>query len=175
MNELAAELKKGSNRALSQFFNENYVKVYNFCYSFLRCKEEAEEVTQDVFVKIWKSREQINVELSLNGLLFKVAKNLTLNRIRDIKKFSDMYEISSNMQTGNTTMEEVLYREMELTLKKGIDDLPNRRKMIFELSRLEGLSNKEIGEQMNISVNTVEGQIRKAIKQLHSYTTSLFD
>ncbi|WP_339608446.1 RNA polymerase sigma-70 factor [uncultured Roseivirga sp.] len=175
MDKLATELKKGSIKALAQFFDENYIKVYNFCFSFLRSKEEAEEVTQDVFIKIWKSREQINVELSLNGLLFKVAKNLTLNRIRDIKKFSDMYEISSTMQTGNTTMEEVLYREMELTLKKGIDDLPDRRKMIFELSRFEGLSNKEIGERMNISVNTVEGQIRKAIKQLHSYTTSLFD
>lgn len=168
-------LRAGDKKALAYFFDEYYAKVFNFCYSFLRSKEEAEEVTQDVFLKIWNIRGQIDAKRSIDSLLFKIAKNLTLNRIRDNKKLLNMTEVTDSMKIGDSIMEVMLYREMEDILKKGIEELPERRKMIFELSRFEGLSNKEISAKMNISVNTVEGQIRKAIKQLHEHTSNIFD
>lgn len=173
MKRLLEKLKSGDEKALEKFLDANLSKVFNFCYALLKSKEEAEEVSQDVFVKFWNNRDKLDLDLSVDGLLFRIAKNLTLNKIRDTQKHKNSVEVSDSLIIGNQTMEDVLFKEMEATLRKAIEGLPPKRKHIFELSRFEGLSNKEISEKLGISVNTVEGQIRKAIKSIHAYTDSI--
>ncbi|OEK04126.1 RNA polymerase sigma-70 factor [Roseivirga misakiensis] len=170
---LLERVKNGDEKALEKFVHLNLGKVYNFSFSLLKSREEAEEVSQDVFVKFWSNREKLDLNLSVDNLLFRIAKNLTLNKIRDNLKHKNGLELSDDLLIRNSTMEEVLFKEMESTLLKAIEGLPPRRKLIFKMSRLEGLSNKEISEQLNISVNTVEGQIRKAIKTIHAYSDSI--
>lgn len=160
--------------ALSKFINKHHTKVYNFCYSILGCPLEAQELTQDVFLKIWKVRENLDLNKSVEGLLYSIAKNLTLNRLRDNKKLIESCHIHADVGITENTMEQVLFNNMEEEVRKVIDALPERRRMIFELSRFEGLSNKEISEKMDISINTVEGQMRKALQFLHANTDHLF-
>lgn len=167
MTDLVKALKNGDAWALEALFESYHVKVFNFCYGYLGSKEETEELVQDVFVKLWTFRDQIKSELSINGLIFKIAKNLTLNKIRDTAKLRNETSID-HLDTGtNYTEEIILFNELEQELMKVIETLPPKRKEVFMLSRFQGLSNKEISEQMNISINTVEGQMRKAIKYLH--------
>lgn len=173
MKRLLEKLKAGDEKSLEEFVHLNLSKVFNFCYALLKSREEAEEVCQDVFVKFWDNRDKLDLNLSVDGLLFKIAKNLALNKIRDNQKHKGSLELTDALLTGNSTMEDVLFREMETTLHKAIESLPPRRRLIFELSRFEGLSNREISEKLNISINTVEGQIRKAIKSIHIYTDSI--
>ncbi len=173
MEGLLEKLKSGDEKALEELVYIHIAKVFNFSFSILKSKEEAEEVSQDVFIKLWNSREKLDTALPVDRLLFRIAKNLTLNKIRDNQKHKHGVEVSENLLIGNSTMEDILFKEMETTLLKAIETLPPRRKIIFELSRLQGLSNKEISEKLDISVNTVEGQIRKAIKTIHSYTDSI--
>lgn len=167
MTDLVTALKNGNTWALEALFESYHVKVFNFCYSYLGSREEAEELVQDVFVKVWTYRNQIKSELSINGLIFKIAKNLTLNKIRDTARLSNQIGLEHLSTGANYTEQAVLFKELEQELMKAIDTLPPKRKEVFVLSRFKGLSNKEISEQMNISVNTVEGQMRKAIKYLH--------
>ena len=169
MTDLVRALKGGNAWALEALFESYHIRVFNFCYGYLHCKEESEEVVQDVFVKLWTYRQQIDTEASINGLIFKIAKNLTLNKIRDNQKFRSTVSVEHIINPTNCTEETILFREMEQELMKAIETLPPKRKEVFKLSRLSGLSNKEISEQMNISINTVEGQMRKAIKHLNNY------
>lgn len=169
MTDLVIALKNDNAWALEALFENYHVKVFNFCYSYLGSKEETEEVVQDVFVKVWTYREQIKSELSINGLIFKIAKNLTLNKLRDNANLRNEVSIDQLTTGGNYTEEAVLVKELEQQLMKVIDTLPPKRKEVFVLSRFQGLSNKEISEQMNISINTVEGQMRKALKYLHEH------
>ncbi len=173
MRDLLEKLKAGDEKSLEKFVHLNLSKVFNFCYALLKSREEAEEVCQDVFVQFWKNRDKLDLNLSVDGLLFRIAKNLTLNKIRDNKKYKGSIEVSDDLLAGNSTMEDILFREMKKTLHKAIENLPPRRRLIFELSRFEGLSNKQIAARLNISVNTVEGQIRKAIKAIHMYSDSI--
>lgn len=173
MRRLLEKLKSGDERSLEKFVHLNLPKVFNFSYSLLKSREEAEEVSQDVFIKFWDNREKLDLNLSVDNLLFRIAKNLTLNKIRDNLKHKNREELSDNLLTSNSTMEEVLFREMESTLMTAIEGLPPRRRLIFRMSRLEGYSNKEISRELDISINTVEGQIRKAIKTIHAYSDSV--
>lgn len=168
MTDLVNALKDGKAWALEELFESYHIKVFNFCYAYLNSKEETEEVVQDVFVKVWTYRDQIKSELSINGLLFKIAKNLTLNKLRDNQRKQEV-SLDNVLRPCNCTEETILFRELERELLKAIETLPPRRKQVFKLSRFNGLSNKEISEQMRISVNTVEGQMRKAIKHLNDY------
>ncbi len=167
MTNLVEALKKGDDWALEALFESYHIKVYNFCYSYLKSREETEELVQDVFVKLWSYRGQIDSELSINGLIFKIAKNLTLNRLRDNQNLRSEINIEDIISPTNCTEEAIMFRELEQQLMKVVETLPPKRKQVFKLSRFSGLSNKEISKEMNISVNTVEGQMRKAIKYLH--------
>lgn len=168
MTDLVDALKNDDARALEVLFERYHVKVFNFCYAYLDSKPETEEVVQDVFVKLWTYRSQIKSELSINGLIFKIAKNLTLNKLRERKKQLTV-SLDHVTNPSNCTEETILFRELEQELLKAIETLPPKRKQVFKLSRFDGLSNKEISEQMKISVNTVEGQMRKAIKHLNNH------
>ena len=82
-------------------------------------------------------------------------------------------EINESMVSLNTTMETIILKDMEDIIRKAINTLPPKRRTVFMLSRYEGLSNKEIAAKLNISVNTVESQMSKAIKTIHAYANTV--
>ncbi|MDN5200673.1 RNA polymerase sigma-70 factor [Fulvivirgaceae bacterium BMA10] len=163
-------LRRGSLNAFNEIYEQYAVKLFNFSMLYLKSREEAEEIVQDVFVKIWQNREKINEELSFNGYIFRIAKNCVLNKLRKkINEPDSFVSVNQCLVGQNQTENEVLFRDMEGLLEEAIEGLPVQRQLIFRMSRQNGLSNKEIAEQLDISVNTVEGQIRKAINYLRNY------
>ncbi len=137
---------------------------------YLNSREEAEEVVQDVFCKIWQNRHKLDERYSLNGYIFRITKNQVLNKLRKrVHEPSSFVSINKCNIHQNKTENDILLHEMEQLLEEAIEALPPKRQLIFKLSRQKGLSNQEIADHLDISVNTVEGQMRKAIKYLRSY------
>jgi RNA polymerase sigma-70 factor (ECF subfamily) len=163
---LVKALKKGDRKAFKELFLNYYNQVYAFCYSFLHQKEDAENITQDVFVQLWAKRESLDPSKSLSGFLFTIAHNKTLNHIRsEINRQMMVKEIvRKKKEESNPTETKVSFNELKQLIEKGIRQLPPKRREIFLLSRNEGLSHIEISKQLNISVHTVESQMTKALR-----------
>ncbi|MEQ9286225.1 MAG: RNA polymerase sigma-70 factor [Cyclobacteriaceae bacterium] len=168
--DLVRKIKHGNLGAFRILYDTYYTNILNFSHTYTGSIEDAEEVTQDTFLKLWKHRDGLDEEMSVNGYIFRIAKNLTLNKIRK-KVMEPRYfdEIEDESVFSNQTEEDIMLDEMQQLLMKAIEALPPKRQQIFRLSRLSGLPNKEIAKRLNISENTVEGQMRKSIKYLRSY------
>jgi len=139
-------------------------------FAYLKSREEAEEVVQDVLLKLWQNRGKIDISGFLEGYLFKMTKNLLLNRIRT-KSRKGFYteELQFDIAGSTRTDQSLLLEDMQIFLAKAIHGMPSKRQVIFKMSRIEGLSNKQIALQLGLSEKTVENQIGRAIKYLRSY------
>lgn len=158
-------LKKGDKKAFDLIFYLYYKKIYYFCVKYFYSKEDSEEIVQEIFVKIWMNRSSIDPEKNFEQYIYAIAKNYIINDIRNKisrrAKFKD-YHLTQN-GIHNSVEEEVYYNELEGLLYNAIKNLPSKRKEIFILNRIKGLSNREISEKLDISVKTVEAQMKLAI------------
>ena len=130
--------------------------------------DAAEEIVQSTFVKFWEGRGEIRIQSSVKGYLVAAVRNNCLNQLKHIN-IREEYKIHNQRELENTQVtvdEEMEAYELEEKIRASINELPEARKKIFLLSRYEGLKYKEIAEQLNISVKTVENQMGSAIKQL---------
>ncbi|HEX8546744.1 MAG TPA: RNA polymerase sigma-70 factor, partial [Cytophagaceae bacterium] len=131
-------------------------------------KEDAEEIVQEVFLRIWRDRENLNPELSLKSFLFTIAYNSTVNALRK-RAFEDQYRNMIGLSTISSdlaTEKEINYRETLGLVEKAIDLLPPKRKQVFQMSRFEGLTYQEIADQLSVSVKTVNDHMNEALKFL---------
>ena len=158
-------IKQGNTKAFRLFFDRYHKKLYHFAYSILKSREEAEEVVQEVFTKIWELRQQLDDSTSWGGYLFKATRNLSLNVLR--KRINERYYAESISR--NPTLEDhgtssgIDHNELKSFYENALLEIPEKRRQVFILSREEGLSYKEIAEKLNISVNTVDTQIRRTL------------
>ena len=167
---LLPKIQSGDLQAFEQLYNLYKVQVFNFCFSILKSNADAQEVVQDIFLKVWQFRNQYNEITSFNGFLYRIAKNLTLNKIRKKAGQPEKFDsLQDDFSIINQTENEVLFEETKEILDTAIEALPPKRQEIFRLSREEGLSNEEIAKKLDISINTVKGQMRKALAFLKSY------
>lgn len=172
---------------------EDYSKVYaiyfpklvRFSQTYLLSEEEAENIVQDIFLYLWEHRELMPSLGNMNAYLFTTVKNRCIDFLRKQSQLTDKKHPLSELQEKE--LEFKLYSlqkldennlsvsEIETVLSKAIDSLPTRCKEIFILSRIEGLRHKEIAARLNISTNTIEGQIAIALRklkiELKDYTT----
>jgi len=164
--KLIRKLKKGDKKAFEYFFNEYYDKLLPVAAQYLNDWDEAEEVTQEVFYRVWYYRENMESHLSFKAYINTIAKRLIYNKARQkvIKLTYEKYLKSKNQHFNNSLEEYLNFNELDRQINQRVQLLPPKRKEIFILSRQEGLSHKEIAQKLNISTNTVESQITKAIK-----------
>lgn len=161
-------LKKDDFIAFDVLFHKYSENLYAFALSITRETFAAEEITQLVFLKVWEKRSQINEHLSFKSFLFSVAYNETISWLR--KEKSQRRRVNEFVQTtglfSNETENTVEFRNIEGLANQWIAQMPQKRKEIFGLSRVQGFSNKEIAEKLGISVKTVENQMTSALKFL---------
>jgi RNA polymerase sigma-70 factor (family 1) len=169
--DLVLLLKKGDEKAFSQLYDQFYFPMFCFAKKYLHDEEMVLDVIQDVFVKIWQKRDTLDPDLSLQNFLFTILKNQVLNTIRkrerEILKLAKAYENSDEL----INYTDLSYRKdhfLEI-LEKGINQLPEKKKLIFELHTIKGFSSKEIAVSLGVSVNTVKSQITKANIFLKDY------
>lgn len=132
------------------------------------CREDAEELVQNSFLKLYQKKASIKEDQPIFGYLFTVLKNEALNQYRN-KLVREKYETfvkNNGTELVQSLVEELESKDLSAQLDLEIEKLPKKCKSVFLLSRKENLSNKEIAEALNISVNTVEQHMRKALGKL---------
>jgi len=168
-DQLAARIRLGDEQAFELFFRKFNIRLCAFANKFLANPEEAQEVVQDMFLKIWEERHEIDPDDSLKSYVFKIVQNLCINRLRRKKvesKYAEIYKLVYLNHQEFSAHESLLARELETKIVHTIHKLPTECRKVFELSRSEGLRYKEIAETLHISVKTVEAQMSKALRSL---------
>ena len=154
----------------------NFSRLFLFAKEYVLFDEEAENIVQDIFLMLWEKRDALRVDVSLTAYLFTLVKNKCIDFLRH-RMVEQIY--SENIQQEyNEELNVKLFalesfdhnfsseEDIETLLRNAIDKLPERCRLIFIKSRIEGKKYKEIAEELNLSVNTVEGQISIALKKL---------
>jgi RNA polymerase sigma-70 factor (ECF subfamily) len=162
------ELQKGNERAFNSIFKQYYKPLCQFSYSFIKVQDTAENLVQEVFAKLWEKRENITNIDNLLSYLMGMVRNQSIDFLRKEKTNSKIFNNIRLEKSENTTEEQISKNEFEEKLLKSIMNLPERCRTAIEMSRLEGLSNKEIAQKMEISVKGVEALIGRSLKLLRS-------
>lgn len=164
--EILTRLKANDKSALKHLFQAYYVYVCSNIFRIVKDRVLVEDLAQEVFLRFWQKRHQIEVNASLKAYLRRMAINEALGHLRKQKVFAE--EINQDTMGGTTPggEKEYLHAELEDHIRVAIDQLPPRCRTVFQLSRFEELTYKEIADQMDISVKTVENQMGKALKIL---------
>lgn len=164
--------KSGEELAFELLFRKYYVRLCGFANKFVANTAESEEIVQEVFLNLWKKRDQLRLDNEIKPYLFKSVQNLCYNFIGH-KKVADNYYsvievVYKNRSEEFNTYESILYHEFQEKAEKSIESLPDQCRMIFKLSRNEGLKYTEIAEKLDLSVKTVETQMSRALSKLKS-------
>jgi RNA polymerase sigma-70 factor (ECF subfamily) len=163
-------LQDGDEACFNQLFEYFAAKIYNFAFSYLKDKTETEELVQIVFVKFWEKKEKLSASENVKGYLFKIAVNSLYDFIRSKKRLHVFQSIlDDSIQIGsNSTWDEVVSRDLIEQYQELLKQMPEKRRLIFEMSRNEGKSHQEIATQLGISIRTVENQIHRGVAFLKS-------
>ena len=170
--QLLERLKNDDEAAFKVLFNDFYSKLYYFVLEFVPLKDVAENIVQDTLVTLWNKRNELKDDSNLTSYLFTVAKNNALKKLRE-KKYSqklfsnaiDVGELDLNVETLSTVDTSVCaFMDIEQIIQETLASLPPQCRKVFELSRFQEMKNREIAEELDISIKTVEKHISKGIK-----------
>ncbi|MCX2483316.1 RNA polymerase sigma factor [Pedobacter sp. MR2016-24] len=169
--ELFANLAKGDERAFETIYRHFSKRLFPYVLKLVKVPELAEELIQDIFVNIWISREAFAEVNHPTSYLFSIANRQALKYLKKVasdarilKSIADYAEASTN-----DTEERIIFRESVASVKAAVEQLPAQRRLIWELSRNEGLSHDQIAEQLQISKNTVKNQMVHATKYIRNF------
>jgi RNA polymerase sigma-70 factor (ECF subfamily) len=169
-SELIRRLKKGNINAFNQIFYTYSSKLYHFAYGYLKSKEDAEEMVQEIFSKIWDKRADIKEEYQFRSYLFAIAFNYIKKYFRSKALINKYTESVSSYDPGTEqTQEEVNYTFLKETIDQLVEKMPEKRKAVFVKSRFEGKNAKDISMEMNISQSTVENHLNQALRFLRQH------
>ena len=165
---LLSALKNDDVKAFDQLFADYGKRLYHFAYGYLKSREDAEGLVQEVFLKIWKNRENLNPDLSFKAYLFKIAYHFILEYFeKSNRQKAYQYQLLEEAieftdETNERLNYQILLEKVEILIQK----LPSRQKEILLKRKKEGIPVKEIAEQLGISPKTVENHLTEAIKNL---------
>ena len=167
-------LSGGDHKAFEDIFIMYFRRVKIFIGGIIKSDVDAEELAQDVFLKLWENREQINVEKSLNAYLYVIARNSAFNFLKH-KLVEQSYLDGYQSYDSVDTPEEICFaEEINLLVEMTVSQMPIQRRRIYILSRNKGVSNADIATQLDISKKTVENQLSLALQELRKVIASFF-
>ena len=158
------EIASGDNEAFKTLFEIFFPKVKVFLVKFLKDDKAAEDIAQDIFVKIWSMRQALPEIKSFNTYLYRMTRNAALNYLRDKKVALEISEIS--VQDDKDIEQEYYRKEKELLIRLVVDQMPPQRKKVFTMSRYMGMTNDQIAKALGISKHTVENHLSLSLKEL---------
>lgn len=168
--ELVLLLKEGNHAAFAELYDRYAMMIYFKVNQMLRDEEQAKDLVQDVFMSLWLKAELIKAESNLQGYLYVSSRNKVLNLIRDGKTKNDFLSAIAAHTTEISTdmMDRLDERELMSFVAAEIAKLPAKMRLIFELSRIEDLSHREIALRLGISEQTVKSQVHNALVVLRA-------
>lgn len=165
-------LKEGDMAGFDAIYNRYCRKLHGFVMMYLKQEEDAEEIVQEVFIKVWNARQKIDVYASFESFLFTIAYNSTMSLLRKRlteAKSRDYLKAVQQIESGGSAIDELQYQELKAQLQALLKQLTPRQKEIFSLSRDEGLSHSEIAEKLNLSESTVNNHLVATLKFLKKH------
>jgi len=160
--------------SFEQLFHSYKERIYSYVLAIVKNGEAAQEVTQEIMIKLWLCREMLDQVDNLDAYIYVIARNKALNHLRkaahDLKVLNELRAFIPDEY--NNTEDRVAVKDYELLLSNAVNTLSPQRKQVYELSRVEGLSHDEIAEAMQLSKKTVKNHLSEALRlirqQLHN-------
>ena len=171
--EILGRIRKGDVGQFESLFRSSYVSLVRYAMTLIKDHDTAEEIVQDLFFRIWKDKEKIKIESSLNGYLFRSVHNRCLHYIEHNRVVAKHVEEMLHMQSeSQESPSDILhYKELQVKIAGILERLPERCGKIFCMSRFEGLKYNEIAEKLSVSVKTVESNMGRALKEFRKELT----
>jgi len=162
------EISAGNMLAFDELYRKYSNRLFRFSFSILKTTDEAENITQDVFLKLWLNRKKVEKGSSVKYYIFTIAYNSAISIIREKVKESQFIEYVKTLQDSiqNSVDLQIEYNELDEKLNEIINALPVRQREVYLLHRVEGLNYSEISERLHISGNTVENHMSRALKAI---------
>jgi RNA polymerase sigma-70 factor (ECF subfamily) len=159
-------LRDGEHPAFEAVFLACFDRVKRFIAGLVRSEDDAEDLAQDIFAKLWEKRASLDTKRSFDSLLYAMARNAAFNYLKH-KLVHAAYANEYIRQEETDTPEELTFaKEIELLVEMTLCRMPEKRSEIYRLSRNKGLSNDEIALQLNISKKTVENNLSLALAEI---------
>ena len=167
-NHLISQFKSGNEFAFELIFHQTKGKLKGFLKKVLPVTEDVESILQEIYLKLWLNRNSIDTKKNIEAFLFTIAKNRVIDVMRKRlirQKYLEnlWHQLREGQSNSLDTLEKVEYSELEKMIFELVEKLPPRRQLIFKLNRINGLSYSDISKRLNISENTVDSQMRKAL------------
>lgn len=175
--QLIRRLKNNEEKAFRTIYIKYHKELYTVAGKYLRSKELAEDAVHDVFVKLWDNRKKLEESGSLSGYLFTALENHVLNMIETRRrKLKKKAKLSDEKNEEKEATDHVIpFSDYQKFYEEAIEKLPQVRREVFELRMKEGLTNREVAEIREISVNTVKSHFYKASKFIREYVSKHAD
>jgi len=167
--KLIEEIREGNTNAFETLFRIWYEPLCRYAFSLLKDEAQAEEIVQEVFIKVWEKRLELGIQTSIKAYLYRSVHNRGLNWIEHQKvkgNYSDDWK--RQFEEAQMPQESAEHSELLEQFSSALLKLPAECRLIFQLSRKAGFSYREIAETLNISIKTVENQMGKALKILRT-------
>lgn len=156
----------GEPEAFKEVYQIYGSKIYYVARKFGLNHEDAEEIVQETFLKIWKNRTKIDISLSFNAYVYTIAKSILLNNIRKSATIKTYKNYIKSTEAVNTTEDEIMFADLERNFNQFLNAMPPQRKMIFIMSKFQEMNNDEIATKLKLSKRTVENQLYRALRSL---------
>lgn len=172
--ELLKGMIAGDTESFRQIYGFYQGRVFLFAFRLTKSKSDAEEVVQEVFVKLWEKRENINIDKSFSAYVLTITKNFILDKFKKASLDRAMQQkMYANMQAmQNASVDEIIKKELHRLQMQAINKLSPQQKKMFLLSREEELTYEEIANKLGISKNTVRNQISDALRTIRDYLSN---
>ncbi len=167
-SELIRRISSDDKFAFEILFKKYYADLVRFSFHMTKSIEVSEDIVQDVFIKVWEGRKNLDPKRSIKIYLYRAVKNQTLNYLKHLKfeSFSGIVEDFENVSDESNPEMDLYYSELEKIVQEAIQHLPERCRLIFLLHRQNGLTYSEIAQILGLSIKTIEAQMGHALKVL---------
>lgn len=163
---LFEEIKSGNKPAFDKLFRMYYQDLCRFAMFNSCSPEDAEEIVQDLFFKIWQNKNSISLTSSIKSYLFSATKNSVINKFKH-EKVKSKYVESHHDDNYELDSSELMEQQQSADkIQAVINKLPEKRRQVFTMSKIDGYKYKEIAKKLDISIKTVENQMGEALKFL---------
>jgi len=164
--ELIEKLKNNQEDAMIILYKTYWKVLYISAFKILQDKQACEDIVQELFIKMWNKRAEINIRSSIHHYLLAAVRYEVFRKIRESKNYEPIMNNILETISDLSVYDQLEYKELQAQISNVIDTLPAKCRQVYILSRNELLSHKEISSQLSISTKTVRNHITKALEHL---------
>lgn len=162
-------IKEDDESAFEILFKKYFGRLCDYARTFVKSTEAAEEIVQEMFIRLWENRSTIQIDASVKSYLFRSVHNSAINQIKrhmaESQRMEEYFEFIRN-HFDQTKLEQLISSDYESQFRRSLETLPQQCREVFLLSREQGMNYSQIAESLHLSVNSVKTQMKRALKKL---------